>query len=236
MKKILTVFLMGILCLILSACGHDGAAEAPETLSDMVKLSDDSTDYSDFRGTWKAEENTEYDLIEIYAGEEETRFEIQNGDDIAASGYLQYMEDYAYVYAYNEHDGVGYRCSFDENGVLTVSSFGTFKKADSSDNGLDSGTDNGVSALSGNWYLDGDANADSIIEIDESGNWRLYERPNGDGDPQLIDEGSIAHSGEEGDIYIASSDKYDGVKYQFGVADENTVYWGGENDCYIRAK
>ena len=41
MKKILTVFLMGILCLILSACGNDGTAEAPETLSDMVKLSED---------------------------------------------------------------------------------------------------------------------------------------------------------------------------------------------------
>ena len=68
MKKILTVFLMGMLCLILSACGDDAAAEAPETLSDMVKLSEGSTDYSYFRGTWKAEENTEYDLIEIYAG------------------------------------------------------------------------------------------------------------------------------------------------------------------------
>ena len=73
----------------------------------MVKLSEDSTDYSDFRGTWKAEENTEYDLIEIYAGEEETRFEIQNGDDIAASGYLQYIEDYAYALRMSsEHDGV----------------------------------------------------------------------------------------------------------------------------------
>ena len=47
-------------------------------------------------------------------------------------------------------------------------------------------------------------------EIDGSGSWRLYERPNGDGDPQLIDEGSMHVRGEEGDgvFILQSSDKY----------------------------
>lgn len=233
MKKILAVFLAAIIFLCLAACGDKDPFSAPETLDDMVKESYDQNDYSAFLGTWKATGDSKYDNIEIYGYNDETRFEIESGDDLAASGYLQYMPDHGYVYAYNQHDGIGYRCSFDEEGILTVCSFGTFKNTD---NAAAEGSDDDLSGLTGTWYLDGDAAADSIIRIEADGMWRLDERPGGDGEPKTTDMGKINRSDQYEEIYNASSYLFDDVRYEFTVTDENTMYWGGENDCYIRVE
>lgn len=56
---------------------------------------------------------------------------------------------------------------------------------DASDTG---DADADVSALAGMWYMDGDVNAASWIELDGSGIWTLYER-SAEGDWSEVDYG-----------------------------------------------
>ena len=90
--------------------------------------------------------------------------------------------------------------------------------------------DSDVSML-GMWYQDGDENAESRIEFDDSGNWSLYEVQ--DGEYAEVDYGTLSSTAEEG-MYNAVSDAYEDVSYDLYLADTNTFYWGGENDCYQR--
>ncbi|MFR6693525.1 MAG: hypothetical protein ACLUS6_05855 [Dysosmobacter sp.] len=52
------------------------------------------------------------------------------GEDMTASGFIQFVPDYDYDYFYNEHDGVAYRSWFDEVGALHVAELGTFTADD----------------------------------------------------------------------------------------------------------
>ena len=79
-----------------------------------------------------------------------------------------------------------------------------------------------------------DAAAESIIEIDEYGNWSLAERPGGDGDPTEVDCGTLeVNSADEGQ-YFAVSTMFDDVVYDMTVIGDDVMYWGGENDYYER--
>ena len=236
MKKCLSLLLALLLALSLAACGGDDNSapsdEPPATLEDMVKDSSIDADYSDFRGTWVNDDSAEL-IVEPSEDGEETRFALYGVDGmVEASGYLQYMAEYGYVYAYNEHDGVAHQCWFDENNCLSIDSFGTFTQtAGSAD---DTQTDGDYAALAGVWYLDGEAGAESIIEIDADGSWSLSERPGGDGDPTQVDGGSLQAVPDNGGQYSASSSLFDDTMYDMTVVDENTMYWGGENDCYMK--
>ena len=87
-------------------------------------------------------------------------------------------------------------------------------------------------ALAGAWFMDADAAAESIIEIDEYGNWSLAERPGGDGDPTEVDCGTLeVNSADEGQ-YFAVSTLFDDVVYDMTVIGDDVMYWGGENDYY----
>ena len=99
---------------------------------------------------------------------------------------------------------------------------------DASDTG---DADADVSALAGMWYLDGDVNAASWIELDASGIWTLYER-SAEGDWSEVDYGTLRANGDS--QYEAVSDAYEGVSYDAYLADDNAMYWGGENDYYQR--
>ncbi len=90
-------------------------------------------------------------------------------------------------------------------------------------------------ALAGEWYLDGDAGAESILVIAADGSWELYERPGGDGDPARVDGGTLREGGEAG-VYYADSTDFDGVTYDMQAVDEDVLYWGGEYDCYQRGQ
>lgn len=61
----------------------------------------------------------------------------------------------------------------------------------------------------------------------------LMERPGGDGDPTMVDCGTIQveRSGEE-TLYYAVSTRFADVTYDFTLIDSSTMYWGGEYDCY----
>lgn len=236
LKKYLVLLLIAVLSLSFAACGEDDSGtNAPGIIEDMVKDSNDATDYSDFFGTWTANDNNGYDYIEIYRDNDETRFEITHGEDLAASGYLQYMTEYGYVYAYNEHDGKGYRCSFDLNNALNIDSFGVFNLSGDKKSG-GNGTQSGDFGFTGAWLLDGDTDADSTIEIDADGNWVLYERQGYGGELEPVDRGSMSYTEDDGEIYFADSSEFSDIAYQVTKADDNTIYWGGENDCYIRSE
>ena len=235
MKKCLTLLLALLLALSLAACGGDSSTpvdEPPASLEDMVKDSSIDADYSGFMGTWVNDDSAEL-IVEPSEDVEEMRFALYGADGtVEASGYLQYMEEYGYVYAYNEHDGVAHQCWFDENNSLSIDSFGTFTQTSGGADDTQAGGDN--AALAGVWYLDGEAGAESIIEIDANGNWSLSERPGGDGDPTQVDGGSLQADPDNEGLYYASSSLFDDTVYDMTVVDENTMYWGGEYDCYMR--
>ena len=111
-------------------------------------------------------------------------------------------------------------------------SLGTFAKV-SGDLPEEMIGDTGFETLAGTWYLDAEADAPSILVIDQAGGWELMERPAGDGDPTMVDCGTIQveRSGEE-TLYYAVSTRFADVTYDFTLIDSNAMYWGGEYDYY----
>ena len=235
-KKFAALLLALAMCLSLAACGGDGGSDdgepAPASIEGLAMDDSVECDYSGFWGTWLGEDSNRLFIEEYNA---RTRFELDGTDnELLASGELQYVEEYGYVYAYNEYDGIAYQCWFDENNTLHIDSLGTFTMMsdDLPDDTIGDLVD--YSALAGNWYLDGAAEAASILEFDEHGIWTLYERPGGDGDPTEVDCGTTS-AGEEEGLYYATSMLFDDVVYDFTVVDDGSVmYWGGEYDCYWR--
>lgn len=238
LRTYLALALALVMCLCLSACGggDDDTAAAPDTIEDLPIDDSIEYDYSSFIGTWIGENGNKL-IIEDYSliveDYNRTRYELlDENDDYIAAGDLQYMEEYGYVYANNEYDGIAYRCEFDENNALSISSFGVFTK-DADDTADDTADDVDYTDLAGSWNLDGAADAESTLEIDEFGNWTLYERGYEEGDIAEVDCGTIKadDSGEEGQ-YLAVSTLFEDVVYDFVVADEGVIYWGGEYDCF----
>lgn len=228
----------------LTACGESGKGnesigEPPASFEGMVKDSEQISDYAMYRGVWNGEDGSQL-IVEPSEETDEVRYALWEGDDLLASGYIQYDQEYSADYFYNEHDGIAYHSWFGEDGTLFIDSLGTFAYAGPVEGETEypeEETDINVgafSALTGGWFLDGDAGAQSSIDIDENGNWTLYERADGDGDPCEVDSGTMETDGEDESHYYAVSTEFDDVIYDLYFADENTIYWGGENDCYIK--
>ena len=233
-KKYAALLLALALSLSLMACGGDTGVsgdDAPAAIEGLVMDDSVECDYSGFWGTWQGEDGSVL-LVEEYNGR--TRFELDGtGDELLASGELQYAEAYGYVYAYNEHDGIAYQCWFDETNTLHIDTLGAFAKVSGDLPGDTVGDVTDYAALAGTWYLDGAADAPSMLEFDEHGIWTLYERPGGDGDPTEVDWGTTT-AGEEAGLYYAVSSLFEDAVYDFTVVDDNTLYWGGEYDCFMR--
>lgn len=230
-KKGISLALALVMCLSLTACGDkDENSTVPTTIENMVMDDSIEYDYSGFLGTWMDADSN------VLLGEElngRTRFILDDtNDELLASGEFQYSEEYGYVYAYNEHDGFAHQCWFDEDNALHIDSFGTFTKVSSDMPGETVGDEADCAVLAGSWYLDGDVNSASSLEIDGSGTiWSLYERSAG-GEWSEVDYGTIRAVGEN--EYEAVSDAFEDVIYDLYLADENAMYWGGENDYYGR--
>ena len=227
-----------ILCLALAACGSDDSGDytdygddsnVPSTIDGFVKESYDSYDYSAFEGYYLPDSGTDFDYLIIDTNG--SRWRIGSNDDLAASGYLQYDADYDCIYAYNEHDGVAYRSWFDEVGAMYVAAIGTFTKLTGDAPGENIG-DGDYGFLAGVWYQDGEPGAASIIEFDASGSWTLSERPGGDGDPAVVDSGTIEVDPDGAGTYFAVSDMYEDVVYDMTLVGDDVIYWGGEYDYY----
>lgn len=208
------------LCGGLFACGE---TEIPDSIVDLAIDDSVECDYSSFLGEWTSDDGSIL-TVEEY---ERMRFDLSTSEgELVTAGDFQYVEKYGYVYAVDQRDGSGHRCWFDENGRLYIDSLGSFGKTG------DGGVNTDYSFLAGTWYLDGEADGYSSIEIDEHGNWTLYERP--DGDPTEVDQGTISKNPEDESMYFANSTKFSDAVYDMYVVDNNTMYWGGENDYYAK--
>ena len=119
------------LTLLCSGCGSsdttDGSPDLtpPDSMS-MVKDYDIQTDADAFVGTWLPEGDSAYAYLEITSGDGEYLWGLYSQEDLAASGYLQYEADYDCIYAHNDHDGVGHPITLNDDGSLTLATFGTF--------------------------------------------------------------------------------------------------------------
>lgn len=240
-KKYVSLVMALVLCLMLTACGggddggdgNNDVPDTPDTIEDLVKDSALMADLYVYGGAWAGEDGSTM-LVATSEGGDEVRFALYDaGEELTASGFIQSVPEYDYDYFYNEHDGVAYRCWSDEVGALHVAYLGTFSKMLGDAPGENIG-DTGYEALEGVWYLDGEAGAASCIEIDQFGNWTLYERVDGDGDMTEVDYGTLdVNPGDEGQYY-ATSTAFDDVVYDLTVVGDSVMYWGGENDYYAK--
>ena len=242
LNKYLSLALALVLCLSLAACGEsnedygdDGSDYnlygVPDSFEGLVKDSEQMSNLYLYGGAWKGEDGGTL-ISDTNDDGDEVRFALYDaGEELTASGFIQFVPEYDYDYFYNEHDGVAYRSWFDEVGAMYVAAIGTFTKLTGDAPGENIG-DTGYEALEGVWYLDGEAGAASCIEIDQFGNWTLYERAGGDGDPAVVDSGTLEVDPDGAGTYFAVSDMYEDVVYDMTLVGDDVIYWGGEYDYY----
>lgn len=100
----------------------------PSVIEDLSANDTADYDFTAFLGTWLTEDESGVLAVEEY-DDGRTHFQLtDSNDDWLASGILQYVWEYEYVYAYNEFDGFAYICWFDGNDTLNIESIGTFIK------------------------------------------------------------------------------------------------------------
>ena len=220
LRRTVLAALLAALCLTLAACGGSGSDDsAPDTIQDMAKDDTVQFDYGDYLGIW-SNGTGDYDSFEVEPGESgEVRWLLYAGANWEYSGYLQYVEEYGYVYAYNDHNGTAYRCELD-GAELTVAEIGTFTYGGSGTpddfQDVEPEPTADVSVLAGDWYQDGDVDGDSRVEITADGVWTLLDCT-GDMDA-MMDYGELIPSQEEGS-WFARSTMLDDVEYNVTVAD-----------------
>ena len=228
-SKVLYLLLTLAMCLSLAACGGgDEGITTPAWFEGMVSDSQNKADFSLYGGTWTGDNGSM--VVEMSESGDEVRFALYDANnEITASGFIQTEPQYSADYFYNEHDGVAHLCSVPGD-VLTVDGFGEFTKV-SGDKQDDNVGGEDYSALAGEWYLDGEENALSVIEIKADGDWSLLELMDGDTERTAVDWGKLQTAAGEG-AYSAVSDNFEDVAYDMTVVDGTTFYWGGENDNY----
>lgn len=237
-KKYLALMLTLVMCLTLAACGggDNGDGEptsAPESFEGMVKDDQQLVDYGMYKGLWSGDDGSQL-VVALNDDGDEMRFALYDvSEELTASGYIQMVQEYSADYFYNEHDGVAHHSWMDDDGTLNVDSFGSFVYVSAVEGGEGGdGATGDYASLAGAWFMDADAAADSIIEIDEYGNWSLSERPGGDGDPTEVDCGTLEVNPAGEGQYFAVSTMFDDVVYDMTVIGDDVMYWGGENDYY----
>lgn len=129
-----------VLCLSLAACGGgnsdndddiiDGVEDtAPDTIENLVIDTSVEFDYSAYMGTWLGEDDSVLVMEHVDGITNSERFRLNGADQaLLASGNIQYVEEYGYVYLYNEHDAIAHISWFYEDDTLYIDSFGTFTK------------------------------------------------------------------------------------------------------------
>ena len=237
-KKYLALMLALVMCLTLAACGggDNGDGEptsAPDSFEGMVKDDQQLVDYGMYKGLWSGDDGSQL-VVALNDDGDEMRFALYDvNEELTASGYIQMVQEYSADYFYNEHDGVAHHSWMDDDGTLNVDSFGSFVYVSAVEGGEGGdGATGDYASLAGAWFMDADAAADTINQIDEYGNWSLSERPGGDGDPTEVDCGTLEVNPAGEGQYFAVSTMFDDVVYDMTVIGDDVMYWGGENDYY----
>ena len=168
-------------------------------------------------GTWLGEDSSVLVMEhfeDLYNSERFSLYDVDN--NLLASGSLQYVEEYDYVYAYNEHDGIAHKCWYETDGALCIDSFGTFTKVSGDVPGENIGDTEeeseqlpDISGYTGNWKAE---NEPLYFVISDSCEWaavNLYGEENGPG-YVVADEGFITLCMEDG-----SDDYYSNIVIAF---------------------
>lgn len=140
LNRYLSLALVLVLCLSVAACGSNGGDyddtndgddnfyDVPDSFEGLVKDSEQMANLYIYGGAWTGEDGGTLIIANNDEGDE-VRFALYDaGEELTASGFVQFVPDYDYDYFYNEHDGVAYRSWFDEVGALYVAELGTFTK------------------------------------------------------------------------------------------------------------
>lgn len=221
-KKYIIFLLALVMCLSLAACGRDKKG-APDTIKNLAINASVEYDYSRFMGTWLGEDSSVLVMEhfeDLYNSERFSLYDVDN--NLLASGSLQYVEEYDYVYAYNEHDGIAHKCWYETDGALCIDSFGTFTKVSGDVPGENVGDTEeeseqlpDISGYTGNWKAE---NEPLYFVISDSCEWaavNLYGEENGPG-YVVADEGFITLCMEDGSEVISLWKNDDG-----NLSDEN---------------
>lgn len=193
-----------VLTLCLSACGSKGGGQeeyrAPDVIEDAVYDPDAQGDYSDYFGKWVGIRDCEYTTMLVTPADGGMRFELYKDDRLAASGSAQQVPGHAFIYFFNDADGSAYLFA-SNNGDMELYSFGYFELKVPAPN-----TKGGFEDIAGTWYLGGDPNAESVLGIDNNGEWVLYEGS------AVVDNGYLVqHDTIKEDYYAHSRQNEDGV-------------------------
>lgn len=232
LKKYMGLLLALVMCLSLVACGGN----APEKLQTIVIDDSVEYDYSAFSGTWSGKNDNKLVVEEFDDGRNHFQLSDAN-DEWTATGILQYSEEYGCVYAHNDNDGHAYKCWFDDDNALHISSLGAFSKASGDVSEKTTGNDSklphrDVSEYRGTWYPDEDISAETYIVIDVDGTWSYCQRSSDNTEITMIDCGIFAYSTEEAYVYYANSTVQDDVRYRVHEFDEDVLVWGDIGTFY----
>ena len=231
-KKYAGLLMALIICLSMASCGGD-VDVAPDTIENLVTDTSVEYDYSALMGTWQNGDGSILTMEHVDGITNSERFRLLDADNnLLASGNIQYVEEYGFVYLYNEHDGIAHISWLNEDNSLYVDSFGAFTKMSGDipgDSVGDGGEDVDFTMFSGSWYLNGDIYSSSCIEFDATGTmWSLYER-NADGFFDGINGGTLRSAGNN--LFEAVSDWFDDETFDCYIAD-GMLYWGSEDSGY----
>lgn len=226
------------LCLSLTACGGDDVDVAPDTIENLVTDTSVEYNYSALMGTWQNADGSILTMEHVDGITNSERFLLLDADNnLTASGNIQYVEEYGFVYLYNEHDGIAHISWINDDYSMYIDSFGSFTKVSGDVPGdtvgdlseETDGDDYDYTMFNGSWYLNGDVSASSCIEFDATGTmWSLYER-NADGYFEGINGGILRVTGEN--RYEAVSEWYDDETFDCYLKD-GMLYWGSEDGGY----
>ena len=138
--KLLSITILLIACLLVSACGASTPDEAEPYIPEEIPADDglggdlpgeeaEAPDFSAFAGSYLCTTpNAEWDELSIWNDGSWTLF----NSAAELTGWLEYDEDFETVYAYNDVDGSGCRFDVTDDGVY-LASYGYFSAEDSVD-------------------------------------------------------------------------------------------------------
>lgn len=114
---------------------------------------------------------------------------------------------------------------------LAIESLGTYTISGSGSNGADEA----FADIADVWFPDGEKDGLSCIVILSDGQWGLGERTQAGEDFVTVDRGQLEQDPDDADQYYARSSAFDDVTYDMHTtAEKDLLWWGGENDTYLR--
>lgn len=114
---------------------------------------------------------------------------------------------------------------------LAIESLGTYTISGSGSNGADEA----FADIADVWFPDGEKDGLSCIVILSDGQWGLEERTQAGEDFVTVDRGQLEQDPDDADQYYARSSAFDDVTYDMHTtAEKDLLWWGGENDTYLR--